>query len=99
MHTSKLLKIATYEAMKAGAAREGTGEDAMAVFKEHTSALGIEKASLRIDLDRFNKARTGDFLVLEGVAPVSENRPPAPFNINMSEFLTGGVIQYRKEGL
>lgn len=99
MHTEKLLRVASYEAMKAGASRDGDSAFAIRVFEEHAQALGVHDAKLQISIRDFDSAEPGDLLSVEAIAPVKSNRLPAPFNLNLSEFISGGVIQYRKEDL
>ena len=98
-HVEKLLRIATAEAMKAGAASEGDSRDAIEVFNEHTRALGIQNARLVLNRRRFNDARTGQYLWCRGIAPANSNRLPAPVRINRSNVISGGWVYHRKEGL
>lgn len=99
-HLEKMLKIASYEAIKAGAAVDGTAADANRVFQEHTEAMGINKARLRIRRRRlFDDASPGDTLIVEGRALSSRNRPPTPNMIPFRNTMSGGLIYYRKEGI
>ncbi len=98
-HVEKLLKICSYEAIKAGAARDGDSQDAIRVFEEHSAALGINGAVLRINEERFDNARTGMYLNVRGTAPARFNRMPAPINLNFNDWMSGGFVYHRKEGL
>ena len=98
-HVEKLLKIASYEAIKAGASKDGTSEDAIRVFQEHCEALGIEGAVLRINRPRFDNATTGTYLNVRGTAPARFNRLPAPVNLDLDGWMSGGFVYHRKEGL
>lgn len=98
-HVEKLLKLATYEAIKAGCATEGDADAAIAIFNEHTTALGINGAVLTIDEAAFNDAEMGDSLSLMGSAPASQNSVISPISIFQSDTISGGTVYYRKEGL
>ena len=98
-HVEKMLKLATFEAIKAGAAEDGNADDAIRVFNEHCQALGINDARLVISRSRFDDAEVGDYLWLRGRALARSNRFPAPISIDMSNWLSGGWVFHRKEGL
>ena len=85
--------------MKAGAAKDGSSADAIRVFENHATALGINDATLRIDTRQFDRAQRGDKLILEAVAPSSSNRMPAPISVSISSTISGGLVFYRKEGI
>lgn len=99
-HVAKMLKLATYEAIRAGCMKDGDADDALAVFQEHAQALGINDAELVIDRKQFNNAKTGDLVELTATAPANKNQVIVPFSLNFRQkYLTGGRVFYRKEGL
>ena len=98
-HVEKLLKLATFEAMKAGASETGTAQDAIDTFETHCAALGINDVELVIDETEFDSAETGDYLYLEGKALAQSNQILMPAQIGLSDWMNGGVICHRKEGL
>ena len=98
-HVEKLLRIASAEAIKAGAASSGDAKAAQDIFAEHTQALGIKNARLVLNTNRFDNANTGQYLYCRGIAPASSNRMPAPINISFSNTMSGGWVYHRKEGL
>lgn len=98
-HVEKLLKLASYEAIKAGCSRDGDAEDADRVFQEHAAALGISQARLIFNRNRLNNSNTGQMIRFRAVAPAANNQIVAPFNVSFSPTLSGGFVFYRKEGL
>ncbi len=99
-HIEKMLKIASYEAIKAGAAVDGTVADADRVFQEHTEAMGINGARLRVRRRRlFDDSSPGDTLIVEGRAPSRRNLAPTPNIIPFRNTMSGGPIFYRREGI
>lgn len=99
-HVEKMIKIATYEAIKVGAAVDGSSEDAIRVFDGHTKAMGIRGARLSINRSAFDRAEPGDRISLEGRAIAKLNKAPTPQIMPFeSKTLTGGRIIYYKEGL
>ena len=94
-----MLKLASYEAIKAGASPDGTSEDAERVFNLHASALGIKSARLALSKNKFDNASTGEFLNVRGVANAKSNRFPAPISLDLNRVMSGGAVWYRKEGL
>jgi hypothetical protein len=98
-HVEKMLKLATYEAIKAGAASDGESSDAIDVFTQHTQALGIQDAQLDLDANAFDNANIGDFIWLRGTAPAASNRLAAPIILDLDPSMSCGTIWYRKEGL
>lgn len=98
-HVEKLLKIASYEAIKAGCARDGNSSDADRVFREHAEALGINRARLVYNRNRLDNAKTGQMIQVRALAPARFNQIMAPIQLNFSPTLSGGSIFYRKEGL
>lgn len=99
-HVEKMLKIATYEAIKVGASVDGTSQDAIRVFEEHAKAIGIAGAKLDIDESLFDNAEFGERLRLEAFADPEQNKAPTPHVLPFSgDDLTGGRLIYHKEGL
>ena len=98
-HLEKMIKLATYEAIKVGCAVDGDAEDAKRIFSQHVAAMGIEGATLNIDEDSFNDAKVGDLLRLRGTAPISNNRLLAPVSLSLDPNISGGWVFYRKESL
>lgn len=98
-HKEKMLKLATYEAVKAGARKDGKSTDVKRVFQEHCKALGIRNAKITFQSSRFDSAKTGTRLWARSSAPVKSNRLGMPFLIPLSSDLSGGYVIYRKEGL
>ncbi len=98
-HVEKMLKLAAFEAIKAGASKDGDADTAVQVFNDHAQALGINDARLVIDHSRFDNAQTGDYLWVRGVALSKTNRFSAPINIQLSSWMSGGWVFHRKEGL
>lgn len=98
-HVEKMLKLATYEAVKAGAASDGDSEDAIRVFDQHTQALGISNARLVINKSRFDSANTGNYVWARGVAHAKSNQFPAPITLGLNRWMSCGNVWYRKEGL
>jgi len=98
-HVEKMLKVASFEAIKAGSTREGTSADAIRVFNEHATALGLTDARLDVDASIFDNAEVGDLLMMQGTAPVAGNQFLTPINLVFSDQISGGWIFYRKEGL
>lgn len=99
-HVEKMLQIASYEAIKAGAAVDGSSEIALEVFERHASALGIRGAELQLDRRSFDFAEPGDPLEVEGRAPSSSNEAATPHVIVVSsDVLSGGRVTYYKEGI
>lgn len=98
-HVEKMLKVATYEAVKAGARKNGTSSDVNTVFQTHCKALGVRNARIMFNARRFDSDVAGTRLVARGRAPVSSNRLNLPFNVTMSSQLQSGYVIYRKEGL
>ena len=97
-HVEKMLKIAAYEAMKAGADSSGTADDAIQTFEQHTTALGIVGAELELDESSFDLANPGEMLSCRGIAPTTGNKIELPFELYASDTITGGWVYYRKEG-
>ncbi|MEM9410175.1 MAG: hypothetical protein AAGA30_03625, partial [Planctomycetota bacterium] len=98
-HVEKMLKLASYEALKAGADSEGTSDDVERVFIEHSAALGITNARIDYVRSQFDNADTGDYLWVRGVALAEENRMPTPVTIPLGDWMSSGITWYRKEGL
>ena len=99
-HIEKMLQIASYEAIKAGAAVDGSSEIAVQVFERHAAALGIQGAELLLDQRSFDFAEPGDPLEVEGRAPSASNEAATPHVIVVgSDVLSGGQIKYYKEGI
>lgn len=97
-HVEKLLKIATVEAVKAGASVNGGTVEARAVFADHTEALGIEGAWLWIT--NTNAATpVGSWITGQGLAPSHLNRLPCPVRLDIGFNMSSGWVFYRKEGL
>ena len=98
-HIEKLLKIASYEAMKVGAASGGTQADAVAIFNQHTESLGIVGASLEFSGPSFESADVGELLGCVATAPVESNEYPSPISLGLPDTMAGGWVYARKEGL
>lgn len=98
-HVEKMLKIATYEAVKAGASSDGDATAAQTTFNEYCAAFGINEAQLVINTGRFNTAQTGGLLFAQGRAPTRANRLPTPVAIAFGNWMSGGTVFHRKEGL
>ena len=98
-HLENMLKLATAEAVKAGAKRGADSQDAQAVFAEHVGALGIQNAVLTTSAD-FDNQTPGNPLSASAVANWTANRTylPGAFAFGPDN-LTSGVVTYRREGL
>ena len=90
-HVEKLLKIASYEAMKVGATSSGTQAEAEAIFDQHTRALGIANAQLQFSGPSLDSANVGDLIICMGTAPVSSNQFPSPINLSLSDTMPTGM--------
>lgn len=98
-HLEKMLKLATYEAVRAGCDVNGSAEDAVRAFREHAEAMGIQEARLLFNRPKLQNAEVGEMLRFQGVAPARKNRLfNSPVNLKLSEQLSSGHIFYRKEG-
>lgn len=98
-HVEKMLKLATYEAVKAGCAVKGGAADADRMFREHARALGIQDARLLYDRSRLAQANVGRRIRFQGVAPTSKNLMiKSPIELPFFNTLSSGHIFYRKEG-
>ena len=98
-HVEKMLKLASYEALKAGAAADGSAEDVEAIFEQHAAALGINNAQIDFVQSQFDNADTGDYLWVRGIALANENQMPTPVTLPLGTWMSSGVTWYRKEGL
>ena len=100
-HLEKMLKMATHEAMKAGADVGGDSEIAETVFLEHATAMGIKGAELVVGPsdDDFDNGNQGQLLELTGTAPATLNRAVTPPIINDPRDLSSGLITYWRESL
>ncbi len=98
-HVEKMLKIATYEAVKAGAASDGNADAAQTTFASYCNAFGINDARLVMNTGRFNSAETGQILSAQGRARTRSNRLPTPVAIAFGNWMSGGTVFHRKEGL
>jgi len=98
-HVEKMLKIATFEAVKAGAASGGDADAAISTFHSYCDAFDIKDATLGINRDKFGNAWTGRILSARGSAPARSNRLARPIALPLSASLSGGRVFHRKEGL
>lgn len=98
-HVEKLLKLASYEAIKVACARDGSSELADKVFQDRANALGIHDAKLFFNRRQVDKAKVGKLIRFRAVAPARRNQIVSPIGVNFSSTLSGGSVYYRKEGL
>ncbi len=98
-HTQKMLKVATFEAIKVMGSPDGTIEAAERVFHEYVDAFGIRNAQLEfannVDYDNLN---TDQLFWLRGSAPLTQNRLPLPFHLSFESTIRSSEVYYRKEG-
>lgn len=99
-HVEKMLKIATYEAVKAGALKDGDADDVQRVFEDYTAALEIQNAEIIFEESEFNNAAVGDRLRARGTAESASNQYSMPIYVDFSgDVMTTGWVYARKEGL
>lgn len=99
-HVEKMLKIATYEAVKAGTLKDGDASDVQRVFEEYTTALKIEDVQIIFDQGSFNNASIGDRLRARGTAETASNQYGLPIFVDFNtDVMTTGWVYARKEGL
>ncbi len=100
-HQEKMLRVAVYEAMKAGASKDGTSADAIATFDANVQALGINGATLEFlpSQTSFDAATPGGELQLQATASTSSNAQLTPSVIVGLGDFDSGIIYYKKEGL
>ena len=98
-HVEKMLKIATYEACKAGGKVGGDRAAVLETFEEYTTAFGITNARLNVPRSyKFDRMRAGRVFRLRATAPRASNNLPLPLSMNLSGTIYSGVVTYRKEG-
>lgn len=96
-HVEKLLRIASYEAVKAACRPDGTEEDAKSVFATQAKSLGIQGAVLEMKASpKFKPGATGEWIDVCGTAPLSENKILSPVQVYFGNTLSGGWITHRK---
>ena len=98
-HIESMLKIATYEAVKAGAMKNGDAQDVEQVFQEYTNALNIRDARIVFSRAQFNDDTVGRRLRARGVAEASQNRLKLPIYLEFGPEMRTGWVYARKEGL
>ena len=98
-HVESMLKLATYEAVKAGAMKKGGADDVTRVFREYSNALGIQNASIVFSGSQFNDDTAGRLLRARGVAQAAPNRLDLPIYLDFGSEMATGWVYARKEEL
>ena len=100
-HKEKLLRVTAYEALKAGAAKDGNSDAALAVFNEQAAALGINSPVLVFypSKTKFDEAEAGDTISVRAYAKLNKNKPITPMVLVNLGNINGGRVHYFKEGL
>ncbi len=96
IHVSKMLYLATYEAIRAGGSPNGNEALARAIFQDRANAFGISGAELHLS-NGFDTASPGARLAARATAPASENSLPVPLQFTLSSEVHGGKLIYHKE--
>lgn len=100
IHVQSLLKLAASEAIVAAGLPEGTREDAVRVFNEHTGALGLVNCQLEGLETIDNATATNDQMWIRPMASASDNQLPLPVSIDIFDtWIFGGRVYYHREGL
>lgn len=98
-HMEKLLRVASYEAIKAACRPEGTVEDAKRVFATQAESLGIAGSHLEVETsENFAPGMTGESIEVCGKARITSNWILAPVQLYFGDELRGGWIMHRKVG-
>ncbi len=98
-HVEKMLKIATYEAIKVAGKPDGTYEDAVVVFEEYTNAFGITNANLIVpEQFQIEQLDRDELFYLRAEASRATNTLPLPFFVGFNGKIDSGWVYYRKEG-
>ncbi len=96
IHVSKMLHLATYEAVRAGGEPSGNAAIARRVFEDRTKAFGIEGAKLFLSAS-FDRAKPRARIAARSTAPTAANSLPFPTYLILPSKITGAKVIYRKE--